>query len=114
MTQLLSVSGLAGYIEAIATGEDVTKGKPDPQVFLVAFERLGVSPSNGVVIEDAPAGVEGGRASGAATIGVTNTQTAEILEAAGADLVVDTLEWLTVADLERLIEAHKPGRATQS
>src|SRR5262245_58090391 len=41
---LLSATGLAEYIQAIASGEDVTRGKPDPQVFLLAFERLGVGP----------------------------------------------------------------------
>ena len=103
---LLSATDLQGYIQAIASGEDVTRGKPDPQVFLLAFERLGVDPSNGVVIEDAPAGVRAGIAAGAATLGVTTTQTAETLREAGADLVVASLQGLTVDDLEELIK-HK-------
>src|SRR6476620_18263 len=57
---LLSSTGLASYMQAIATGDDVTVGKPDPQVFLLAFDRLGIPPSKGVVIEDAPAGIEAG------------------------------------------------------
>ena len=81
---LLEVSDLADYMDAIASGEDVTRGKPDPQVFLVAFERLGVEPHNGVVIEDAPAGVQAATAAGAACLAVTNTQSAETLRSAGA------------------------------
>jgi beta-phosphoglucomutase len=99
---LLSATGLADHMQAIASGGDVTRGKPDPQVFLVAFERLGVDPSNGVVIEDAPAGVRAGVAAGAATVGVTTTQSAETLREAGAHLVVSTLEGLTVDALEKL------------
>src|SRR5438132_8760746 len=66
---LLDATGLDGYMQAIASGNDVTRGKPDPQVFLVAFERLGVDPRNGVVIEDAPSGIKAGIAAGAATLG---------------------------------------------
>jgi HAD superfamily hydrolase (TIGR01509 family) len=101
---LLSATGLTGYMQAIASGEDVMRGKPDPQVFLLAFKRLGVDPADGVVIEDAPAGVRAGVAAGAATVGVANSQTPEVLRDAGADLVVETLEGLTVDDLERLIQ----------
>lgn len=100
---LLTVTGLAGYISAIASGEDVSNGKPDPEVFLVAFKRLGVEPANGVVIEDAPAGVQAAIAAGAACVGVTNTQTDKALREAGAELVVESLEEVTVETLEELI-----------
>jgi beta-phosphoglucomutase len=104
---LLEVTGLASYMQAIASGEDVTRGKPDPKVFLVAFERLGVDPHNGVVIEDAPAGVQAARAAGAAALAVTNTQTAEVLQAAGAHLVVPILEGITIPDLENLVRENQ-------
>ena len=60
--------------------------------------------ASGVVIEDAPAGVRAGVAAGAATVAVTNTQTAETLRDAGADLVLPTLAGLTVDQLEALIK----------
>jgi len=104
---LLDVSGLSPYMQAIASGEDVTRGKPDPQVFLLAFQRLGVSPRDGVVIEDAPSGVQAAIAAGAASIGVTNTQTEQTLREAGADLVVPTLEGLTVSVLEDLVRRNQ-------
>jgi HAD superfamily hydrolase (TIGR01509 family) len=88
---LLMATGLSEHMDAISSGDDVTRGKPDPQVFLIAFERLGVAPSNGVVIEDAPSGVQAARRAGAACLAVTTTQSRETLEEAGADLVVDSL-----------------------
>jgi len=106
ISALLTATGLAHYFEAIASGEDVKKGKPDPQVFLLAFERLGVEPAQGVVIEDAPAGIEAGKRAGAATLGVTTTQTRQTLIEAGADRVVETLAGVTIADLEALVVAN--------
>lgn len=107
ITLLVEATGIAPYIEAIASGDDVAHGKPNPEVFLLAFQRLGAEPRCGVVIEDAPAGIRAGVRAGAVTIGVTNTQTEETLLEAGADLVVSNLVGLTVDELERLIEAQK-------
>src|SRR5207253_5366756 len=76
---LLAGTGLAEYMQAISSAEDVSRGKPDPQVFLLAFDRLGVNPSNGIVIEDAPSGIQAGKRAGAATLGVTTTQTRQTL-----------------------------------
>ena len=104
---LLDATGVGPYMQAIASGDDVTAGKPDPQVFLIAFERLGVSPRNGVVIEDAPAGIQAGVRAGAATLGVTTTQTTEALQSAGADRVVASLVDVTVDDLEQLVRLHQ-------
>lgn len=110
VTLLLAATGLAEYMEVIASGDDVSRGKPDPQVFLLTFERLGVDPQDGVVIEDAPAGVQAGKRAGAATLGVTTTQTEEILRQAGADRVVSSLASVTVDDLEKLVQEHQARR----
>ena len=56
--------GIRESIQAVVTGEDVTRGKPDPQVFMLAAERLGVEPPQCVVIEDAPAGIIAAGAAG--------------------------------------------------
>jgi beta-phosphoglucomutase len=103
---LLSATGTVGYFDAIASGDDVSRGKPDPQVFLIAFERLGVVPRNGVVIEDAPAGVRAGVRAGAAVLAVTITQTREALIEAGAHRVVESLDGVAVADLEKLVASR--------
>src|ERR671936_385580 len=94
-------------MQGIPSGEDLAKSKPDPQVFLLAFQRLGVSPRDGVVIEDAPSGVQAAIAAGAASVGVTNTQTEQTLREAGADLVVPTLEGLKVSVLEDLVRRNQ-------
>jgi sugar-phosphatase len=69
---------------------DVGRGKPDPEGYLAAAARLGVDPAEALVVEDAPQGVEAGRAAGAATVAVTSTHAEE--ELSHADLVIDTLE----------------------
>jgi beta-phosphoglucomutase len=104
---LLLATGVSEYIEAVTSGDDVSKGKPDPEVFLLTFRRLGVDPVNGVVIEDAPAGVQAGIRAGAATVGVATTHTPDVLKAAGAHLVVNSLTELTADDLEALVERHR-------
>jgi beta-phosphoglucomutase len=67
---MLAVLGLAAWFQAIVSAEDVTLGKPDPQVFLTAAARLGSSPAQSIVVEDAPAGVEAARRAGMPSIGV--------------------------------------------
>ncbi len=104
---LLLATGLTGLMDAISSGDDVTVGKPDPRVFLIAFERLGVDPRDGVVIEDAPAGVLAAKRAGAACLAVTNTQTRETLQEAGADLIVNSLEDVSLDTLETLVRQHQ-------
>lgn len=97
--------GVTGAIDAVVTGADVTRGKPDPQVFQLVAERLGVSPDSAVVIEDAPVGIQAARAAGMKVIGVASTgRTPEELEA--ADRVVSKLTELRVADLQNLFAAR--------
>lgn len=55
---------------AVVTGDEVSRGKPDPEAYLTAARRLGVDPRACLAIEDSPAGVRSARASGAVTIGV--------------------------------------------
>jgi beta-phosphoglucomutase len=64
---------LTDYFAAIVGAEDVQRGKPDPQVFLLAAEHLGVPPSRCIVIEDSPKGIEAARSGGMHTIGVRTT-----------------------------------------
>jgi beta-phosphoglucomutase len=86
--------GARGLFRAIVTGDDVTRGKPDPQVFLIAAERLGAPPERCAVVEDAPAGIAAANAAGMASIGLASTgRTRKSLSA--ADLVVDSLAELS-------------------
>jgi len=67
MHQALDFSGL---IDTLVTAEDVSKGKPDPEVFLSAARQLGVVPGRCVVVEDAEAGIEAARRGGMPSVGV--------------------------------------------
>ena len=61
---ILAQIGLASFFDAIADGTDITHSKPDPEVFLIAAERLGFPPAECVVIEDAKAGIQAAKAAG--------------------------------------------------
>lgn len=84
------------------SGSDVTKKKPDPQIFLIAIDRLGLPASHCVVFEDAPSGVQAAKAAGARCIAVTNTVPADQL--AGADLIADSLEKVSLDTIRRFLE----------
>jgi beta-phosphoglucomutase family hydrolase len=92
--------GIANCFQAIVTGHDVTEGKPSPQVFLMAAQKLGVKPENCVVIEDAVAGVTAAKRAGMHCVAVTTTHSKQSLK--GADLIVKTLEEISINDLEGL------------
>lgn len=66
--QNLSRSGILEYFDAIATRDDVRNGKPDPEIFLVAAQRLGLDPSDCYVFEDSFNGVRAGHAAGCFTV----------------------------------------------
>ena len=73
----------------LVTADDVERGKPDPQAYALAAERLGVLPKSCAVIEDAPAGIQGARAAGMPVIAVATTYPCEALH--DADAVVECL-----------------------
>jgi beta-phosphoglucomutase len=71
VTVMLEAVGIADLIDAVVSAEDVMRGKPEPDVFLAAAERLRVPPARCVVVEDAAAGIEAARRGGMASIGVS-------------------------------------------
>jgi beta-phosphoglucomutase len=89
-------------ISAKVTGADVTRGKPDPQVFLMAAYRLGVPPASCAVIEDAVHGVSAAKRAGMVAIALTGTSTHE--ELAAADLVIESLRELSPNRIRELIK----------
>ena len=93
---MLRVLDLTQYLDAIVSAEDVTRGKPDPQVFLAAAAKLAVPPERCIVVEDAAAGVEGARRGGMKSIGVTKNGTldADVFVRSLADLPADAFEQL--------------------
>jgi beta-phosphoglucomutase len=98
---LLRVLNIGPYFQAIVSAEDVTKGKPNPAIFLKAAAALGVSLVRCVVVEDAVAGVQAARGAGMVCLAVATTQPAEKLR--DADLVVERLTDLADDAFERLL-----------
>jgi beta-phosphoglucomutase len=67
---ILERLGLGDYFDAVADGNHISQSKPDPEVFLLAAEYLGVDPTRCVVVEDAEAGIEAGSAAGMYTVAI--------------------------------------------
>jgi beta-phosphoglucomutase len=84
----------------------VSRGKPDPQVYLLAAQRLGLPPGQCLVVEDAPQGVQAAHAAGMACIGLASTGRTRA-ELAAADDVVDRLEEISPARIGDLIAARR-------
>ena len=95
--------GLEGRFAAIASVEDITRGKPDPQVFLVAARKCEIDPARSLVFEDAPVGIQAAKAAGMYAVGLTTSHPAQAMWDAGADEVVEDLRGFDVqALLERV------------
>jgi beta-phosphoglucomutase len=97
--------GREDSFSAIVNGLEVTRGKPDPQVFLMAAQRLGLDPSECAVIEDAPAGIEAALAGGMTAIALTGTAPPERLHQ--ADIIVNSLRQLAPPLIAGLIRARE-------
>ena len=103
---ILEDANLRGFFEVIVSAEEVKRGKPHPEGFLLTLKRLNangvtrIAAQRCVVIEDSHWGLQAAKAAGMQTVAVTNTYEAEQL--AGADKIVARLDTLTMKDLEQL------------
>lgn len=82
----------------MVTGEDVDRGKPDPETFLLAAQQCNVEPRRCVVFEDAVAGIQAAKAAGMRCIGVGR------MDMAQADLTVDSLTKVTIQVIRSLLD----------
>ncbi|WP_369197412.1 HAD family hydrolase [Streptomyces djakartensis] len=87
--------------KTLVTADDITRGKPDPEPYLLAARALGVDPAHCVVFEDAPAGLASGRAAGMTTVALATTHRAAELH---ADLVVEDLSALSALVTDQGVE----------
>ncbi|MGV9888204.1 HAD family hydrolase [Streptomyces sp. NPDC003395] len=87
--------------KTLIAADDITRGKPDPEPYLLAARRLGVDPARCVVFEDAPAGLQAGRAAGMTCVALATTHRADELD---ADLVVDDLSALSALVTDEGVE----------
>ena len=112
---VLNRAKLMPLFSAIVSSEDVNKTKPAPDCYQRALEKLNdwrreqrllpVLPSECLVIEDSPPGIESGRAVGMHTLGVTNTVTESELRAAGAEVVTPSLADWTVDAVRHVFDS---------
>jgi beta-phosphoglucomutase family hydrolase len=100
---ILDVLQAAGCFQAIVSAEDVHRGKPDPEVFLIAAGKLGVPPAHCIVVEDAQHGIEAARAAGMKSIGVTPNG-----KHLPADIVVRSLDLLNAHAFDCLLGCGMP------
>ncbi|UCD29838.1 MAG: HAD family phosphatase [Planctomycetota bacterium] len=94
------------YFDVRITSKQCTRGKPDPQVFSLAIEGLGIPAHHCAVVEDAPSGIQAALAAGAAAIALAGNHPPQAL--AAANLIVNSLRELSPDKLKRLI-AQKSG-----
>ena len=96
--------GIADLVDASISGSDVTHGKPHPEIFIKAYEALGLKAEECIVVEDAVNGIVAGLAAGCRCIAITTTASAEVLSEAGASLCVEEYSTLTIDDLNGLLK----------
>jgi len=96
---ILEALAITHLFQGIVSAEDVGRGKPDPEVYLTAASRVGVSPDRCIVVEDAIAGIEGARRAGMRSIGVSGNH-----RHLSADFVVRSLDLLDAEAFERLLQ----------
>jgi len=106
----LETLGVAGRFQAVVTGDDVQRGKPAPDVYLLAAERLGVAPARCMALEDTPLGLAAARAAGMLCVAVPNADTASA-DFSAADRCFPSLDAVAAA-LDGLLSAT--GRSRRS
>jgi HAD superfamily hydrolase (TIGR01509 family) len=101
---ILGRLGIAHYFTAIASGDEVRRGKPDPEIFLLAAAKLGVDPPSCAVVEDSPRGVDAAAAAGMRCVALGADAAVD-----GADLVIADLNDLTADRIRSLWETAASG-----
>ncbi len=99
----LDLFKIRDLFETLVTGDIVKKGKPDPEPYALAAQRLGIEPRRCVALEDALNGIKSAKAAGCRTIAITNSFSAKELKLAGADEVVGSFDEITCAMLAGLV-----------
>ena len=98
---VLDRCGITEYFDAIADGNMISKGKPDPEVFLLAAKLLGKNPSECIVFEDAIVGIEAGKRAGMTVIAMETTFPREMLAGSGYDRLISSFREVDSSILEQ-------------
>jgi beta-phosphoglucomutase len=88
VNDILNSLGLRRYFQVVVTGDQVTHGKPDPAIFRLTCEYVGVQPSEVLVFEDSVSGVRAAKSAGIRCIGVATNGVIPMLLEAGADQII--------------------------
>lgn len=97
---------IAHCFEAVVTGDDVVRSKPDPAIYRLAAQRLSISPEHLFAVEDSVCGVHSAKSAGLRCLGIGRGAEVPPLIGAGADCVLPSLVNLSVKDLEKAFAAH--------
>lgn len=92
------------WFRHIVAAADVEKGKPNPEVFLKAADKLEVTPGQCVVFEDSLSGIEAGKAGGMKVVALTTTNARETLDESPADVIVDSFKEVAIDRLRTLVD----------
>jgi beta-phosphoglucomutase len=96
--------GLRPLLDGVVNGSEITRGKPAPDVFLLAANRMGVLPRRCAVIEDAPSGIAAAVAARMLPVAVTTTHDERELQQSGAKLIFPSVADISAADLVAAIQ----------
>ena len=101
---VLDKCNIRRYFMAAVAGDEVTRCKPDPEIYLTAAAKLGLEPHECVVFEDAEAGIESAKRAGIKVVALATTFDREFLSHTEADVIVDDFRDVTVEMLRKLVE----------
>jgi HAD superfamily hydrolase (TIGR01509 family) len=105
----LSRVGAFDAFEVITTGEEVPAHKPDPAVYHLALDRLGIAGARAIAVEDTPHGVSAARAAGMATVAIPNPFV-DVRQLDSADIVLSSAAELRLADVIARLPSHPADR----
>lgn len=91
----------------VVTGDDIRQGKPDPAVYRVACQSIGVPPESALAIEDAVSGIQAAKGAGIRCIAVVGHESTQMLRDAGADHIIENFVGLSASELETLLRSNR-------
>lgn len=90
---------ISGYFDVVTTGEEVNEKKPNPSIFMLTAQKLGVDPEECIVFEDAPSGIEAAVAAGMSCVGVARDERIKS-RLRSADMIIDDFSEITIDEVD--------------
>ena len=101
---VLDKCNIRKYFQAAVAGDEVTRCKPDPEIYLTAAAKLGLRPEECVGFEDAEAGIESAKRAGIKVVALATTFSREFLEMSDADYIIGDFRDIDIATLRSIVE----------